>query len=45
MLLGNNAVARVLVQRARFSFPLQVWMEFVPLDLNSSVLTNLPVHE
>ena len=37
----GNIVAHVLVQRARLSFPLAVWMKYVPLDLNSIVLSDL----
>ena len=37
----GNIVAHVLVQRARLSFPLAVWMKYVPLYLNSIVLSDL----
>ena len=37
----GNAVAYVLVQRARLSFPLQVWIESVPLDLDVVFLADL----
>ncbi|KAL0017269.1 hypothetical protein SO802_004338 [Lithocarpus litseifolius] len=37
----GNAVAHALAQRARLSFPLQVWMESVPLDLNAVILVDL----
>ncbi|KAK9988503.1 hypothetical protein SO802_028742 [Lithocarpus litseifolius] len=37
----GNAVAHALAQRARLSFPLQVWMESVPPDLNAVLLADL----
>ncbi|KAL0006368.1 hypothetical protein SO802_013929, partial [Lithocarpus litseifolius] len=37
----GNAVAHALAQRARLSFPLQVWMESVPPDLNAVILADL----
>ena len=36
----GNIVAHVLVQRVRLSFPLAVWMKYVPLDLDSFVLSD-----
>ena len=36
----GNIVAHVLVQRARLSFPLVVWMKYVPPDLDSFVLSD-----
>ena len=40
----ENAVAHALAQRTRLSFPLLVWMEYVPLDIDMFVLTDLAVH-
>ena len=37
----GNIVTYVLVQRARLSFPLIVWMKYVPPDLDSFVLYDL----
>ena len=37
----GNAIAHVLVKSAKFSFLLLVWMEFVPLDINNFVVTDL----
>ena len=37
----GNIVAYVLVQRAKLSFPFTVWMKYVPLDLDSFVLSDL----
>ncbi|KAL0013621.1 hypothetical protein SO802_000690 [Lithocarpus litseifolius] len=37
----GNAVAHALAQRARLSFPLQVWMESVPPDLDAVILADL----
>ena len=37
----GNIVAHVLVQRARLSFSFTVWMKYVPLDLDSFVLSDL----
>ena len=37
----GNIVTYVLVQRARLSFPLLVWMKYVTLDLDSFVLSDL----
>ena len=37
----GNIVTYVLVQRVRLSFPLVVWMKYVPLDLDSFVLYDL----
>ena len=36
----GNAVAHVLTQKALLSFPLLIWMEGVPLDIESIVLAN-----
>ena len=36
----GNVVAHVLTQKARLSFPLLIWMEGVPLDIESIVLAN-----
>ena len=41
----GNAVVHSLAQRARFSFPLQIWMESVPPDITSFVLLDLPLNE
>ena len=38
----GNAVAHALAQRARHSFPLLVWMEAIPLDILSFVLSDFP---
>jgi len=40
----GNAVAHVLIQRARLSFLLLVWMEYVLLNLDMFVLVDLAVH-
>ncbi|XP_050266844.1 uncharacterized protein LOC126710411 [Quercus robur] len=37
----SNCVAHALVKRARFSFPLLVWMEHVPPDVIPAVLSDL----
>ena len=37
----GNIVTYVLVQRARLSFSLVVWMKYVTLDLDSFVLSDL----
>ncbi|KAL0002459.1 hypothetical protein SO802_016240 [Lithocarpus litseifolius] len=37
----GNAVAHALAQRARLSFPLQVWMESVPPNLDAVILADL----
>ena len=39
----GNAVAYALAQRARLSYPLEVWMESVPPDISSFVLFDLRV--
>ncbi|XP_050259092.1 uncharacterized protein LOC126704102 [Quercus robur] len=39
----GNAVAHALTQRARLSFPLEVWMESVPPDISSFVRFDLRV--
>ena len=39
----GNAVAHALAQRARFYFPLEVWMEFVPPAISHFVLFDLRV--
>ena len=39
----GNAVAYALAQRARLSFPLLVWMESVPPDISSFIVSDLPV--
>ena len=41
----GNAVVHSLAQRAGLSFPLQIWMEFVPPDITSFVLLDLPLNE
>ena len=38
----SNAIAHALAQRAKHSFPLLVWMEVVPPDVNSFVLSDFP---
>lgn len=38
----GNAVAHVLTQRARLSFPLLVWMESIPPDILSSFVFDFP---
>ena len=38
----SNAVAHALAQRARHSFPLLVWMEVVPPDVSTFVLSGFP---
>ena len=40
----GNAVAHALAQRARHSFPLLVWMEAIPPDVLSFVLSDFPHH-
>ena len=37
IVMQGNAVAHALAQRARLSFPLLVWMEDVPSDVDSFV--------
>ena len=37
----GNAVAHALAQRARLSYPLEVWLEFVPPDISSFVQSDL----
>ena len=39
----GNVVAHALAQRARFSFPLEVWTESVPPAISSFVLSDLRV--
>lgn len=39
---GNN-VANALARGARFSFPLQVWMEEVPPDIYHFVVKDFPI--
>ena len=39
----GNAVAHALAQRARLSYPLEVWMESVPPDISSFVRFDLRV--
>jgi len=39
----GNAIAHALTQKARLSFPLEVWMESVPLAISSFVLADLGV--
>ena len=39
----GNAIAHALIKRAKFSFSLLVWMEFVPFDIDNLVITDLPV--
>ena len=36
----GNAIAHALAQRARLSFPVQVWMESVPPDLDVVILAD-----
>ena len=36
----GNAVAHVLTQKTRLSFPLLIWMEDVPLDIEYIVLAD-----
>ena len=36
----GNVVAHALAQRARLSFPVQVWMESVPPDLDAVILAD-----
>jgi len=37
----RNSVAHALAQRVRLSFPIVVWMESVPLDINSFVMLDI----
>ena len=37
----GNAVAHAFAQRARLSFPLQVWMESIPPDLDAVISVDL----
>ena len=39
----GNAVVHALAQRARLSYPLEVWMESVPPDISSFVRFDLRV--
>ena len=39
----GNAVAHALAQRAKLSFPLKIWMEFVPPAISSFVLSDIRV--
>ena len=39
----GNPVAHALTRRARFSFPLIVWMEAVPPEFSSFVIADYPV--
>ena len=39
----GNVVAHALAQKARLSFPLLAWMEFVPSSISSFVVSDLPV--
>ncbi|XP_075665678.1 uncharacterized protein LOC142635406 [Castanea sativa] len=41
----GNAVTHALAQRARHSFPLTVWMESVPQDVASFVLSDFQFHK
>ena len=41
----GNDVARALAQRVRLSFPLEVLMESVPLDIFSLVMSDIPIHD
>ena len=41
----GNALADAFVKRARFSFPLLVWMEFVPSDLYNCYLLDFSAIE
>ena len=34
----DNSVANALAKKVRFSFALTIWMESVPLDINTFVL-------
>ena len=40
----ENVITHVLTQRARLSFPLLIWMEYVPPDINMFFLADLIVH-
>ena len=37
----GNSVAHALAQRTRLSFPIVVWMKFVPLDIMSFVMSDI----
>ncbi|XP_030963939.1 uncharacterized protein LOC115985110 [Quercus lobata] len=37
----GNSIAHALAQRARLSFPIVVWMESVPLDIMSFVMSDI----
>ena len=37
----SNSVAHALAKRARLSFPIVVWMESVPPDINSFVMLDI----
>ena len=39
----GDAIAHALPQRARLSYPLEVWMDYVPLDISSFVRFDLRV--
>ena len=39
----GNAIADALARRAKFSFPLSIWLESVPPDMVNFVNANLPV--
>ena len=38
----GNAIADALARRAKFSFPLSIWLESVPPDIVNFVNANLP---
>lgn len=39
-----NVVAHTLTWRAKLFFPLLIWMEFVPPNINNVVIADLPAH-
>lgn len=41
----GNTVAHALAQRARLSFPFQVWMMLVPFDVFSFLALDSSIHE
>ena len=41
----GNAIAYALAQRLRLSFPLEVWMESILLDIFSFVMSDIPIHD
>ena len=40
VVLQSNVVAHTLAKRARHSFPLLVWMDVVPLDVSTFILSD-----